>query len=240
MLSITQLDSPIDGMKPDDMIYLNENGKEIQRVKNGQPDRTFVVKTTKSTSDIYTPEEIESGKAGNSNPISKSDAKKTEAEIGKGNLTGDHMSNVVETENASTMKSMYDIVSQDNGKGGTRDANNREYGGEISAAGQITESKPGEVSNPKTDSEAIVTHRTFGDDTRTIFHSHPSGQIVEGPGSNTVGGSTTTYQFQQGPSSDDISNSGSSVQYEFGRRSGTVYIYNSTGVVATLPSKIFK
>ncbi len=238
-------DNPIrftdpDGMAPDDMIYLNEKGDEIHRVKNDQPDRTFVIKTTKTTSDIYTPEEIAAGKAGNSNPISKSEAKKTEAEISKGNVTGDHMNNVVEIENASTMKGMNNIVSKDNGRGGTSDANNREYGGEVSARGEITASEPGAVSNPKTDNEASISNTTYGDDTRATFHSHPSGQIIEGPGSNTIGGSTTTYQFQQGPSSPDISNSGSQVNYVFGRRSGTVYIYNNTGVVATLPSKIFK
>ncbi len=229
-----------DGMGPEDVIYLNEKGKEIYRVKNDQPDRTFVIKTTKKQSDVYTQGEIDAGKANVTvNSISKADAKTTEEQISKGNLTGDHMSNVVETENVSTMKEMYNVVKKDNGGGGTSDANNREYGGVVDKDRAVQEAPMGPVKNPQTDPNAEVDITTKSTD-RAEFHDHPSGDVTTRPGSNTIGGQTVTNNWVQGPSDVDISNVGKRTGYEFARRDGIVYIYNKTGVVATLPDKILK
>jgi hypothetical protein len=235
--------NPIRFIDPDGMlvdnIYLNEQGNEIARQKNDQPDRTFIVKTTKTTGDIYSDAEIANGTAGNSNPISRSDAKSTEAELKNGSFEGDHMNNLVEIDNVSTLKEMNSITLQDNGKGGTSDANNREYGGTLSKSNVVAESPAGAVASPKKDSEASITH-TFTSDTKTTFHSHPSGSVSEGPPTGTIGGSTTTWSFQQGPSSYDIKNSGSQIKYEFARGDKVVYIYNNTGVKATMPTKVLK
>ena len=226
------------GLAPEDDIYLNESSKEIYRVENDQPDRTFVIKTTKSTSQVYTQNEIQAGIAGTSNPISKQAAKNTEAQISAGNVSGDHMQNVVQIENQGNRQGMSDIAKQDNGKGGTGDANNREYGGTINYNGTLSESPPGAVANPAEQSVASITHTITGQ-TKSTFHSHPSGTVVDRPGANTVGGTTTTSSFMQGPSSHDIATSGSNSNYVFGRSSGTVYIYNDTGVIATMPMKRF-
>jgi hypothetical protein len=137
---------------------------------------------------------------------------------------------------------MVDIVNQDNGKGGTKDANNREYGGEVSIRGEVTAATLGAVANPQVDTEASVNTPSYGDDTRASFHSHPSGSrsVTTGDGANTIGGTTTTtYSFAQAPSQHDINNSGSSSNYVFGRGNGTVYIYNNSGVQATIPQKYF-
>jgi hypothetical protein len=37
----------------------------------------------------------------------------------------------------------------------------------------------------------------------------------------------------------DVQNSGTAINYVFSRLNGTVYIYNNTGVKATIPQKYF-
>ena len=131
---------------------------------------------------------------------------------------------------------MVDIVNRDNGRRGISDANNREYGG-IIRNGKIIESPMGPIGNPQTDISASITHPNIrkGD---ISFHSHPSGQIVEGPGSATIGGTTITYQWHSAPSMHDIRGA-SGNEYVFSRSNGMVYIYNKSGVVATIPQNRF-
>ena len=208
-----------DGMLPDDRYY-NESGAQIRKVENDKPDRNFVIKTTKSTSQMY-------GKAGythkgNSNSISKKAAANTEANIAKGNLKGDHMNNVIQIPATPTVKKMLAIVSKDNGKAGSAASNNREYGG-FEKNGAVTAAKPGDVFDPKKGNVASIS----GD---VDFHSHPSGVL-------RVGGMTGTYV--QPPSREDIQ-AASGQEYVFGRGDKTLYIYDNSGVRATIPSSTFK
>ncbi|MCQ2258794.1 MAG: hypothetical protein MJZ41_12515 [Bacteroidaceae bacterium] len=114
-------------------------------------------------------------------------------------------------------------MSKDNGKGGLKAENNREYGGEITSNG-IKETTPGKVSKPG-QSAAI-----FLDFTTPNFHSHPSG-------TEYISGSKNMYT--QHPSRDDIKNSGTQMNYVFGRGNGITYIYNNKGVQATIPTAYF-
>jgi len=226
-----------DGMVPGD--FLNEKGEYIGN--DGKDDgKVYIIKTTQS--------EFDSGVE--SAGISKDNAKKTEVFIkeNSGNTeafekNGIAYNNSVEIEgSAQTRQVMIDVVNQDNGKGGTKDANNREYGGEISVRGEVTAATPGEVANPQVNSEASIRTPSYGDDTRARFHSHPSGSrtVTTSGGSNTIGGrTTTTYSFEQAPSQTDVSNSDNGSNYVFGRGNGTVYIYNNSGVQATIPQKYF-
>jgi uncharacterized protein YkuJ len=66
---------------PPDDIYLNRKGEEIYRVKNNQPDRTFIVKTTETQSGLYTQDQIDNGAAPVVSGISKDAAKSAEAVI---------------------------------------------------------------------------------------------------------------------------------------------------------------
>lgn len=134
---------------------------------------------------------------------------------------------------------MVDIVNQDDGRGGTADANNREYGGVVRTDGTVVQSPPGPVANPLTDPNAHINISSY--EFQSTFHSHPSGNISSGPGANTLGGTTTSASFRNAPSNmgGDIANSGSKVNFVFSRGNGTVYIYNNTGVISTIPQKYF-
>ncbi|MFT4073830.1 MAG: hypothetical protein QM654_18140 [Dysgonamonadaceae bacterium] len=134
----------------------------------------------------------------------------------------------------TTRQDMVNQVSQDNGKGGSKDANNREYGGTIEN-GVVTVARPGEVANPKVDTQVSIELPTG----KSTFHSHPSGTVVDRPATGTLGGATTIYSFVQTPSQPDINNAGSHANYVFGRSDGKVYIYNSNGTQASIPIKRF-
>lgn len=216
-------------MSPMDDIYLNRNGKEIFRVENDQPDRTFVVKTTKTTEQLY-----DGGtRDGNSNPITKKEAKQTEKLIKSGNVEGDHMSNTVQIANADTQQQMLDHVSQDNGNGGvisesnlkSMDSNNfKEFSGNIDENGNVVDKSTGPVTLPMAGTSQAEAGGDFG------FHSHPSGQFTDTDGN--------TRSFTQPTSNRDISNA-KGIEYSFGMGSKKVYIYNKTGVVAIIPFKNF-
>jgi hypothetical protein len=138
---------------------------------------------------------------------------------------------------AANRQAMVTEVSRDNGRGGTRDANNREYGGSIQN-GRVVVAEPGAVANPQTDAYASINLPAGG----STFHSHPSGEVIvrNPPPPNTIGGGTeTTHSFVQPPSPTDISNAGANTNYVFGRGNNNVYIYNSGGVQAVMPMRYF-
>lgn len=150
--------------------------------------------------------------------------------------------NSIEIEGAANNRQeMVAIVMKDNGRGGTTDANNREYGGYIKGGKVIPES-PGDVSILGTGVRAEISLEQGC----SSFHSHPSGTLIINPNSNsnigssaTIGGLHTTYSFIQSPSPKDISLAGDYTHYVFGRRDNNVYIYNKNGVQAVIPMKLF-
>lgn len=126
---------------------------------------------------------------------------------------------------------MVNIVNQDDGKGGTSDANNREYGGRIKKDGTVVEAPPGRVGNPINDTNATISITTYFPE-QVTFHDHPSGTLKDGKKNGA---------WLQAPSGiqGDIGGGHSRSEYVFGRRDGTVYIYNNKGVQATVPQKYF-
>jgi len=231
-----------DGMLPG--VFIDENGKEIGN--DGKDDRKrYVVKTTVKKFDSGAP----------SAGISKVDKEDTEKFIKDNNgKTSAFESNDIAYKNSveiegseTTRQAMVDIVNQDKGNGGTSDANNREYGGNIRSDGSVRQAPPGPVADPLVNSVASIDIPALP--TQSTFHSHPSGtnsvssanSSSFGGSSTTLGGTTTTGKFYSAPSNigGDIQNSGSKVNYVFARSNGTVYIYNNTGVIATLPQKYF-
>jgi len=150
-------------------------------------------------------------------------------------------SNVTEIESLeSTRQAMVNAVSGDNGKGGTADDNNREYGGSIMSDGSVKVGDPGPVTTPS--EGAVFSNYQPSDKSR--FHSRPSGTVDEGGELGTFGGTTTLGStsetgYGQRPSPTDEKNAGSQTRYVFAKGDGTVYIYNNKGVQATLPIKSF-
>jgi len=240
-------DSPVrfidkDGMIPGD--FINENGKKVG--SDGKDDgKEYIIKTIQKKFDSGVPT------AG----ISKDDEKATEKFIKDNNgNTSAFESNDIAYKNSveivgstNTRQGMVDIVNQDDGKGGTNDANNREYGGVIKTDGTVKESPAGPVSDPTVSAAAHIDIIHF--DFQSIFHSHASGtktisltELSSFVGASTsLGGSTKSGSFDHAPSNKngDVGDSGSKVNYVFSRGNGIVYIYNNTGVIATIPQSAF-
>lgn len=141
---------------------------------------------------------------------------------------------------ATNRQEMVDIVSQDNGKGGTAAANNREYGGYINSANQVVAVEPGPVTNPMVDSEASISNM-MGVST---FHCHNSGELstsqpsaILGIGSmsgTTINNTQTTAKYIQPPSPTDISIAGNNTHYVFAMGDKKVYVYTKDGVQAVM------
>ena len=218
--------NPVSRTDPTGMIdgeFRNEKGQVVGN--DGIDDgKVYVIKTSEKSFDSGAP----------SAGITKKDAKATEEFIktNSGNTSAFQSNDIayknsVEIESSSeTRQSMVDIVNQDNGKGGTDPANNREYGGIIKRDGTAKQQTPGAVSNPDSDKTASFSATVFFDD-QVTFHSHPSGKGVNGG------------YFVQSPSPQDITTSNNTREYTFGRSNGTVYIYNKNGVMATIPQEYF-
>jgi RHS repeat-associated protein len=224
-----------DGMVPGD--FIDENGNKVG--SDGREDgKVYVIKTTQKKFDSGAP----------SAGISKDESKATEKFIkeNSGNTSAfegndiAYKNSVEIAGSSSTRQAMVDIVNQDDGKGGTSPANNREYGGYIKLDGTVVQAPPGPVSDPTKDKAASIDIKNF--DFQSSFHSHPSGTVSPSSSPNTIGGTTTSGYFNRAPSNDpgDVSNSGTKVNYVFSRSSNaTVYIYNNSGVIATVPQKYF-
>jgi len=147
---------------------------------------------------------------------------------------------IVEIENIEMFLDMYLIAINDDGKGGTKPTNNQEYGGLISFDDVITQ-VIGHVASPKTQLAAEIQYPVLST-TRSIFHTHPSGDIEEIVGYEDKIMTKTTYKqkyhFHYPPSYIDTYNfSGDYPNYVFSRGSEkSVYVYNGKGVLAIFPS----
>ncbi len=137
---------------------------------------------------------------------------------------------------ARNRQAMIDIVSNDNGMGGTADANNREYGG-IIKDGKVIPLKPGAVGKLALGKKNYLTFPG-----NATFHSHASGDtdvpIIDNTATTITNGKPYAC-WEQEPSPADIANADHSAHYVFGMSNKTVYIYNSEGIQATMPMNRF-
>ena len=133
-------------------------------------------------------------------------------------------------------QAMIDIVSQDNGKGGSATAVNREYGGKYDENGKIIPLPPGKVGDLTKEGKLYY-------DSENIFHSHASGTwhtpFDQYNPNIIIGGTTERKNWIQEPSPEDIANCGDRIRYVFGMRNKTVYVYTKNGIQATIPMGLF-
>ena len=201
--------------------YYNEKGEHIGY--DGKDDnKVYVIRTTQTTTEMYGKDNYD--QKGNSKPISQEAATQTEVKIKEGDFDASVTKNIVQIQPEKNMEKMVQAVSKDDGTGGTKPANNREYSGNFTKTG-VKENTPGVVNSPANGTPAITQGNPD-------YHSHPSGtQPVPGGGGH--------YAWVQPPSKQDIQTS-NRTQYAVGMQNGTIYIYNKSGTVATIPTSTFK
>ena len=217
-----------DGMSVDD-IYHNESGEEIYRLEKDEPDNYYVIKTSKTTDQLYAQGQKDPG---NSNPITVEESTLTEQKIRSGDLKGEHMKNVVFIGTESQMDAMLNSI-YDNGTRGELSQNNREYGGKITKAGDVIESVPGPVQDPSDQRQTYASISINAAKGERTYHSHPSGTKAVGSYIYNWGGGT------QAPSGTDIANSTSNSDIVIGMYSYTIFLHDSKGVYATIPLQLF-
>ena len=172
---------------------------------------------------------------GNSNPISQSDALRAKL-IANSACSGDGVFSkeeipmylFVKIPNQEEADASFAVIGDD-GTGGTKDKNNKEYawnlrpryddlkrcGIETYYANSSHVESP--IGDPSTDSNIGVP--------AAMNHTHPSG-------------TNGSYMWQQPPSKTDISNA-SIVKQVWSMRARKLYVYNKTGVIATIPFIIY-
>ena len=215
----------VDVMGLDDSFYC-EDGSKIGSVKS-ETNNYYVVRTTQTTDEMYAESSID--QKGNSNPISQSDALRAKL-IANSACSGDGvfskeeipMHLFVQIPNQEEADASFAVIGDD-GTGGTKPNNNVEYGWNINNYDYSVYAKTQSesIGDPSLNSDISVEQR--------LNHTHPSG-------------TNSSYMWQQPPSKTDISNYKhlTPLRKVFGMRSKRIYLYNQTGVIATIPFCVYK
>ena len=216
--------NPIMFIDPTGMAEFWHNGEVIgtDGIDDG---RILVVKNTSSTPDPNDSDKVILHKVKTSKVVDfiKTNSGKKDAF----SENSDIYSSTIEIEGSAENRSqMVKIISQDSGKGGLGDNENREFGGAIKN-GKVIEYEPGPVSYGGTMQIGLPSEDS-------AFHGHASGSYKV-----NIDGITYTSTWVQPPSQSDINTAGTLSRYVFGRGDKNVYIYNNTGVLAVFPDKYF-
>jgi len=204
-----------------DSLYYNERGKLIYKTSYNKPEKSFVIRTSKGINEIFT--ELPSNDSEPVAPvvsISKAKARRIESLIRRGAVSDPLVSdNVVPLLNRETLIKMYQSIMARRGSGNENTVS--ENGGFVDQYGNVFEA---DSTRPR-----INNHSTNG---LVYYHSHPDGIKTE---------QGRPYIYIQGPSKQDIETTSSAATgYVFGMSSKLVYVYNSNGVIATLPFSFWR
>lgn len=236
----------------DTAFYYNEKGDVIGMDLDAKEKMSYVIKTKRTSGNIYGGMEQQSSdyEPADVNSISRKDYNKVEKLIRSGKTDHEFVrNNVVRILNKETFRLIRNNI-KDDGKGDVTAANNKEYGGFINKKGLLADTTSGDVVDPCTLHGAHIALAGFG---RYEYHSHPSGsrknatpqditEKVTMTGSRTqFGDKSETFYFIQGPSkTDQESIRKGNWGYVFGMEDKRIYVYNHNGVVATLSFKAFE
>ena len=210
--------NPVRFVDPDGRVmgdYLDSNGNLIGT--DGKNDgRLYVLKTSRSSFDSY----------GNA-PVAGITRKEAKRVVKEGDIS--NKDNFVEITGSKAIREAAVSKIADDGTGGTSDNNNREYLVTFDKSIEPHETnaiycKKGPVGDPTKDNAISVSAGDSPD--INYIHTHPSG---------TKNGSS----WYQAPSNQDVMNT-TTQKYVIGMGDKTVYIYNGSGINATLPLDIYK
>jgi|GEM_PF-3686418 len=212
------------------IIYLDRNGNPIGQSTTSEDSKTYIVRTTSNTEELYGTEayEIHHPLRGRSSPILIKDADKTEQLI-----KIKKFEEAFETGNLILLRPLWErkadtkFMIQDDGSGIDAVKNSRENASVVFQNGQRLQIL-GNACDPCVG--GAETRVPGGDSVSTYTHSHPSRR--------NKNGNETCMFYPQAPSSEDLK----IVPYRqtrvvFGRATDKVYIYDSSGVLAVLSTE---
>lgn len=188
--------------------------------------KVYVIKTTKSS--------FEDESFGNAPVagITKKEAKAAKAEIAANSGDASHdfsqaRNSFVELDGSQEIRQEVLSKIEDDGSGGTKESNNREYGMNYERNEPLSVySQKGAPGVPGEGTEVSVFS---GDQPQLVYyHTHPSG-------------TNGMYKWGQAPSYKDVDNKTDTEtnSYVVGMRNNMVYIYNKSGIISTFPLSIF-
>jgi len=235
----------------DTAFYYNERGDVIGMDLNVTEKVSYVIKTKRTSGNIYGGMVQQSAdyEPADVNSISRKEYNKVEKLIRSGKTDHEFVrNNVVRILNKETFRLIRSNI-KDDGKGDVTATNNKEYGGFVKND-LVADTTSGSVVDPCTLHGAHIELAGMG---KYEYHSHPSGSRKNAPpqditekvtmtGSRTqFGDKSETFYFIQGPSkTDQESIRKGNWGYVFGMEDKRIYVYNHNGVVATLSFKVFE
>lgn len=225
----------------DTLFFYSERGKLLLCITEVNSSATYVIKTRRTSADIYWDwihrNERSSSSyfdTANVRSISRPLARRVKRRIKKGIIDSLVEANIIPVLDKKWVKKMYDTI-PDSGKGHRRKTDYREYGGIMKTDSSFT-FQVGDSTNPCSKSDPAINIKDTGAIRALVFyHSHPSGME---DGFNDLR-QPIDCSFVQGPSLKDQQAVGAKKGYLFSMRQGyhCIFIYDSTGIIATLPFK---